>query len=128
MDRPFSVALQRYPIKAFDPQQKLTAEEADKNKNTTTAPPAPPPAVALIVSTEEGKARAAKSAAANYVFNERKMLDAPRGGSRKTAMDDGALRARRRSEEADGRFATPEAKAAMIKVAAADSAPRLAER
>ncbi|MDI5454401.1 YjbH domain-containing protein, partial [Salmonella enterica subsp. enterica serovar Cerro] len=30
----------------------------------------------IVASTEEGKARVAKSAAGNYTFNERKMLDA----------------------------------------------------
>lgn len=48
----------------------------------------------IVASTEEGKARVAKSAADNYVFNERKMLDASHVVvfCAKTAMDDARLK------------------------------------
>ncbi|WP_458909510.1 nitroreductase family protein, partial [Corynebacterium pyruviciproducens] len=64
-----------------------------------------------------GKARVAKSAADNYVFNERKMLDASHVVvfCAKTAMDDAWLKLVVDQEDADGRFATPEAKAANDK-------------
>ena len=70
-----------------------------------------------VASTEEGKARVAKSAADNYVFNERKMLDASHVVvfCAKTAMDDAWLKLVVDQEDADGRFATPEAKAANDK-------------
>lgn len=74
-----SVALKRYSTKAFDPNKKLTTEEADKVKTLLQYSPSSTnsqPWHFIIASTEEGKARVAKSAAANYVFNERKMLDA----------------------------------------------------
>ncbi|MCK0077192.1 nitroreductase family protein [Salmonella enterica subsp. enterica serovar Kentucky] len=74
-----SVALQRYSTKAFDPSKKLTAEEADKIKTLLQYSPSSTnsqPWHFIVASTEEGKARVAKSAAGNYTFNERKMLDA----------------------------------------------------
>lgn len=74
-----SVALKRYSTKAFDPSKKLTAEEADKIKTLLQYSPSSTnsqPWHFIVASTEEGKARVAKSAAGNYTFNERKMLDA----------------------------------------------------
>ncbi|ECY1280915.1 oxygen-insensitive NAD(P)H nitroreductase [Salmonella enterica] len=114
-----SVALQRYSTKAFDPSKKLTAEEADKIKTLLQYSPSSTnsqPWHFIVASTEEGKARVAKSAA-NYVFNERKMLDASHVVvfCAKTAMDDAWLERVVDQEEADGRFATTEAKAANDK-------------
>ncbi|EIG1346414.1 oxygen-insensitive NAD(P)H nitroreductase [Salmonella enterica] len=115
-----SVALKRYSTKAFDPSKKLTAEEADKVKTLLQYSPSSTnsqPWHFIVASTEEDKARVAKSAAANYVFNERKMLDASHVVvfCAKTAMDDAWLERVVDQEEADGRFATPEAKAANDK-------------
>lgn len=115
-----SVALKRYSTKAFDPSKKLTAEEADKVKTLLQYSPSSTnsqPWHFIVASTEEVKARVAKSAAANYVFNERKMLDASHVVvfCAKTAMDDAWLERVVDQEEADGRFATPEAKAANDK-------------
>ncbi|EJU2489659.1 oxygen-insensitive NAD(P)H nitroreductase [Salmonella enterica] len=115
-----SVALKRYSTKAFDPSKKLTAEEADKIKTLLQYSPSSTnsqPWHFIVASTEEGKARVAKSAVANYVFNERKMLDASHVVvfCAKTAMDDAWLDRVVDQEEADGRFATPEAKAANDK-------------
>ncbi|EAU7679109.1 oxygen-insensitive NAD(P)H nitroreductase, partial [Salmonella enterica] len=55
--------------------------------------------------------------AGNYTFNERKMLDASHVVvfCAKTAMDDAWLERVVDQEDADGRFATPEAKAANDK-------------
>ncbi|EMQ3307978.1 oxygen-insensitive NAD(P)H nitroreductase [Salmonella enterica] len=115
-----SVALKRYSTKAFDPSKKLTAEEADKVKTLLQYSPSSTnsqPWHFIVASTEEGKARVAKSAAGKYTFNERKMLDAPHVVvfCAKTAMDDAWLERVVDQEEADGRFATPEAKAANDK-------------
>lgn len=90
-----SVALKRYSTKAFDPSKKLTAEETDKVKTLLQYSPSSTnsqPWHFIVASTEEGKARVAKSAA-NYVFNERKMLDASHVVvfCAKTAMDDAWL-------------------------------------
>ncbi|EGH9754078.1 oxygen-insensitive NAD(P)H nitroreductase [Salmonella enterica] len=115
-----SVALQRYSTKAFDPSKKLTAEEADKIKTLLQYSPSSTnsqPWHFIVASTEEGKARVAKSAAGNYTFNERKMLGASHVVvfCAKTAMDDAWLERVVDQEDADGRFATPEAKAANDK-------------
>ncbi|EAA0502516.1 oxygen-insensitive NAD(P)H nitroreductase [Salmonella enterica subsp. enterica serovar Orion] len=115
-----SVALQRYSTKAFDPSKKLTAEEADKIKTLLQYSPSSTnsqPWHFIVASTEEGKARVAKSAAGNYTFNEHKMLDASHVVvfCAKTAMDDAWLERVVDQEDADGRFATPEAKAANDK-------------
>jgi len=115
-----SVALKRHSTKAFDPAKKLTAEEAEKIKTLLQYSPSSTnsqPWHFIVASTEEGKARVAKSAAGTYVFNERKMLDASHVVvfCAKTAMDDAWLERVVDQEEADGRFATPEAKAANHK-------------
>ncbi|TGD16251.1 oxygen-insensitive NAD(P)H nitroreductase [Salmonella enterica subsp. enterica serovar Poona] len=115
-----SVALKRYSTKAFDPSKKLTAEEADKIKTLLQYSPSSTnsqPWHFIVASTEEGKARVAKSAAGSYTFDERKMLDASHVVvfCAKTAMDDAWLQRVVDQEDADGRFATPEAKAANDK-------------
>ncbi len=115
-----SIALQRYSTKAFDASKKLTADEAEKIKTLLRYSPSSTnsqPWHFIVASTEEGKARVAKSAAGGYVFNERKMLDASHVVvfCAKTAMDDAWLEKVVDQEDADGRFATPEAKAANHK-------------
>ncbi|QRG78019.1 MULTISPECIES: oxygen-insensitive NAD(P)H nitroreductase [Citrobacter] len=115
-----SVALKRYSTKAFDPSKKLTAEEAEKLKTLLQFSPSSTnsqPWHFIVASTDEGKARVAKSAAGSFVFNERKMLDASHVVvfCAKTAMDDAWLTRVVDQEEIDGRFATPEAKAANHK-------------
>ena len=115
-----SIALQRYSTKAFDASKKLTADEAEKIKTLLRYSPSSTnsqPWHFIVASTDEGKARVAKSAAGGYVFNERKMLDASHVVvfCAKTAMDDAWLEKVVDQEDADGRFATPEAKAANHK-------------
>lgn len=115
-----SVALQRYSTKAFDPTKKLTDDQAEKLKTLLRYSPSSTnsqPWHFILASTEEGKARVAKSAAGNYVFNERKILDASHVVvfCAKTAMDDAWLDRVVDQEDVDGRFATPEAKAANNK-------------
>jgi Nitroreductase len=111
-----SIALKRYSTKAFDASKKLTAEQAADLKTLLRFSPSSTnsqPWHFIVASTDEGKARIAKSAAGNYVFNERKMLDASHVVvfCAKTAMDDAWLEKVVNQEDADGRFATPEAKA-----------------
>lgn len=110
-----SVAKKRYSTKAFDASKKLTAEQADNLKTLLQFSPSSTnsqPWHFIVASTD-----VAKSAAGNYVFNERKMLDASHVVvfCAKTAMDDAWLEKVVDQEEADGRFATPEAKAANHK-------------
>ncbi len=115
-----SVALKRHSTKAFDASKKLTPEQAEQIKTLLQYSPSSTnsqPWHFIVASTEEGKARVAKSAAGNYVFNERKILDASHVVvfCAKTAMDDAWLKLVVDQEDADGRFATPEAKAANDK-------------
>ncbi|HAT1576984.1 TPA: oxygen-insensitive NAD(P)H nitroreductase [Raoultella ornithinolytica] len=115
-----SVALKRHSTKAFDATKKLTAEEAEKLKTLLQYSPSSTnsqPWHFIVASTDEGKARVAKAASGTYVFNERKILDASHVVvfCAKTAMDDAWLERVVDQEEADGRFATPQAKAANHK-------------
>ncbi|KNC08639.1 dihydropteridine reductase [Klebsiella sp. RIT-PI-d] len=115
-----SVALKRYSTKAFDASKKLTAEQAENLKTLLRFSPSSTnsqPWHFIVASTDEGKARVAKSAAGGYVFNERKILDASHVVvfCAKTAMDDAWLERVVDQEDADGRFATPDAKAANHK-------------
>ncbi len=108
-----SVALKRHSTKAFDASKKLTPEQAEQIKTLLQYSPSSTnsqPWHFIVASTEEGKARVAKSAAGNYVFNERKILDASHVVvfCAKTAMDDAWLKQVVDQEDADGRFATPE--------------------
>ena len=115
-----SVALTRYSTKAFDATKKLTASEAEQLKTLLQYSPSSTnsqPWHFIVASTDEGKARVAKAASGTYVFNERKILDASHVVvfCAKTAMDDAWLQRVVDQEEADGRFATPDAKAANHK-------------
>lgn len=115
-----SVALKRYSTKAFDATKKLTAGEAEQLKTLLQYSPSSTnsqPWHFIVASTDEGKARVAKAASGTYVFNERKILDASHVVvfCAKTAMDDAWLQRVVDQEEADGRFATPDAKAANHK-------------
>ncbi|HEX4501495.1 MAG TPA: oxygen-insensitive NAD(P)H nitroreductase [Scandinavium sp.] len=111
-----SVALKRHSTKAFDASVKLTAEQDENLKTLLQFSPSSTnsqPWHFIVASTDEGKARVAKSAAGGFVFNERKMLDASHVVvfCAKTAMDDAWLEKVVDQEDVDGRFATPEAKA-----------------
>ncbi|MCF6688708.1 oxygen-insensitive NAD(P)H nitroreductase [Raoultella terrigena] len=111
-----AVALKRHSTKAFDASKKLTAEQAENLKTLLQFSPSSTnsqPWHFIVASSDEGKARVAKAASATYVFNERKILDASHVVvfCAKTELDDAWLERVVDQEEADGRFATPEAKA-----------------
>lgn len=111
-----SVAKKRHSAKAFDSSRKLTAEQAENLKTLLQYSPSSTnsqPWHFIVASTDAGKARIAKSTAEGYAFNERKILDASHVVvfCAKTAMDDAWLEKVLNQEDADGRFATPEAKA-----------------
>ena len=111
-----AVALKRYSTKAFDASKKLTADQAENLKTLLQFSPSSTnsqPWHFIVASSDEGKARVAKAASGTYVFNERKILDASHVVvfCSKTELDDAWLERVVDQEEADGRFATPEAKA-----------------
>ncbi|MGS4822809.1 oxygen-insensitive NAD(P)H nitroreductase [Raoultella terrigena] len=111
-----AVALKRYSTKAFDASKELTADQAENLKTLLQFSPSSTnsqPWHFIVASSDEGKARVAKAASGTYVFNERKILDASHVVvfCAKTELDDAWLERVVDQEEADGRFATPEAKA-----------------
>lgn len=115
-----SVALKRYSTKAFDASKKLTAEQAQGLKTLLQFSPSSTnsqPWHFIVASSAEGKARIAKAASGTYVFNERKILDASHVVvfCAKTAIDDSWLEMLLNQEDADGRFANPDAKAGQHK-------------
>lgn len=115
-----SVALKRHSTKAFDASKKLTEAQANGLKTLLQFSPSSTnsqPWHFIVASSDEGKARVAKASSGTYVFNERKILDASHVVvfCAKTAMDDAWLTRVVDQEEADGRFASPEAKAANHK-------------
>lgn len=117
-----SVALKRHSTKAFDASKKLTPEQAEQIKTLLQYSPSSTnsqPWHFIVASTEEGKARVAKSAADNYVFNERKMLDASHVVvfCAKTAMDDARLKLVVDREDADTALPRRKRKPRTIKVA-----------
>ena len=66
-----SVALKRHSTKAFDASKKLTPEQAEQIKTLLQYSPSSTnsqPWHFIVASTEEGKARVAKSAADNYLM------------------------------------------------------------
>jgi nitroreductase/dihydropteridine reductase len=113
-----SVALKRYSTKAFDPTKKLTAEQAEKLKTLLQFSPSSTnsqPWHFIVASTDEGKARVAKSAAGGFVFNERKMLDASTSWCSAPKRRWTTWLERVVDQKSASRFATPEAKAANHK-------------
>ncbi|MDF7681598.1 oxygen-insensitive NAD(P)H nitroreductase [Enterobacteriaceae bacterium ESL0689] len=112
-----SVALTRYSTKVFDASKKLTAEEVNNLKTLLQFSPSSTncqPWHFIVTGSDTGKARIAKAASGTYIFNESKILNASHVVvfCAKTAMDDAWLQRVLDQEDADGRFATPEAKAA----------------
>lgn len=115
-----SVVLKRYSTKVSNATEKLTASEAEQLKMLLQYSPSSTNSQSwhfTVVSTNEGKARVAKVVSSTYVFNEHKILDASHVVvfCAKTVMDNAWLQRVVDQEEADGRFATPDAKAANYK-------------
>ncbi len=87
------------------PSKKLTPEQAEQIKTLLQySPSSTTPSRDIYCCQPEGKARVAKSAAGNYVFNERKILDASHVVvfCAKTTMDDAWLKLVVDQEDADG--------------------------
>lgn len=107
----------RYATKKFDPSKSLTEEEINQLEEILRLAPSSTNNQAwkfIVATTQEGKARIAKSAHGMYAFNESKILDA--GAvvvfAARTDVTQEYLQHLGDVEEAAGRFATPEARAA----------------
>lgn len=112
-----SVAEKRYSTKVFDASKKLTAQEVSNLKTLLQLSPSSTniqPWHFIVAGTDAGKARIAKATSGTYTFNEHKILDASHVVvfCRKTELDDSWLQRVVDQEDADGRFANAEAKAA----------------
>lgn len=115
------IALSRHTCKAYDPARKIPAEQVEQLKTLLRFSPSSinsQPWHFIIASSEAGKARIAKAAQQGpYAANGPKILNASHVVvfCARTTMDDAHLASLLAQEEADGRYPTPESKAAQSK-------------
>jgi len=115
------IALSRHTCKAYDPARKIPAEQIEQLKTLLRYSPSSinsQPWHFIIASSEEGKARIARAAQQGvYASNGPKILNASHVVvfCARTTMDDAHLADLLAQEDADGRYPTPEAKAAQSK-------------
>jgi nitroreductase/dihydropteridine reductase len=105
----------RYTTKAFDPTRKLSAEQAAQIEALLRMSPSSTNAQPwhfVIASTEAGKSRIADTMAGGHAYNEPKVRNASHVVvlCSRQALTDDDLTAVLDQEQADGRFATPEAR------------------
>jgi nitroreductase/dihydropteridine reductase len=111
----------RYTCKAYDPARKIPAEQVEQLKTLLRFSPSSinsQPWHFIIASSEAGKARIAKAAQQGaYAANGSKILNASHVVvfCARTTMDEAHLASLLAQEDADGRYPTPEAKAAQSK-------------
>ncbi|MDD5056370.1 MAG: oxygen-insensitive NAD(P)H nitroreductase [Sideroxydans sp.] len=115
------IALSRHTCKAYDPARKIPAEQVEQLKTLLRFSPSSinsQPWHFIIASSEAGKARIAKAAQQGpYAANGPKILNASHVVvfCVRTTMDEAHLANLLAQEDADGRYPTPEAKAAQSK-------------
>ncbi|MHB1115325.1 oxygen-insensitive NAD(P)H nitroreductase [Sideroxydans sp.] len=115
------IALNRHTCKAYDPARKIPAAQVEQLKTLLCYSPSSinsQPWHFIIAASEVGKARIAKAAQQGaYAANGTKILNASHVVvfCARTTMDDAHLASLLAQEEADGRYPTPEAKAAQSK-------------
>lgn len=107
-------ALKRYTTKAFDPRKAAPAAAIEDLLAMLRMSPSSvnsQPWHFVLASDAAGKARIAKAARGTYAYNEQKVLNASHVlvFAARTSMPDEHLNAVLEQEDADGRFATPEA-------------------
>ncbi len=108
----------RYSTKAFDANRKISADKMEALKELIRMSPSSvnsQPWHVLLASTDEGKARIAKSTHDIFAFNERKILDASHVlvFCTKTDMDEQYLLEVLESETQAGRFQDENSKQTM---------------
>ena len=113
-------AKSRHATKAFDPARKIPASVIDELKELVRFSPSSvntQPWHFVIASSDAGRARIAKATQPGYAYNEPKMLNASHVIvlCARTGLDDAHLNAVLEQEDADGRFANADAKAAQKK-------------
>lgn len=110
------VAQQRYTTKKYDPARTIPQDQLDQLLAVLHAAPSSvnsQPWHFVVASTPEGKARIAQGATGNFAYNGPKVTDASHVVlfCVRTNIDDDYLQQVVDKEEADGRFASAEAKA-----------------
>lgn len=114
------VAQRRYTTKAFDPSRQISADDLAAIRTllrNAASSVNSQPWHFVIASSEAGKGAIAETLKTGYAYNEGKVRNASQVVvfcARKT-LDAAHLNAVLAQEEADGRFATPEAKATQEK-------------
>ncbi len=115
-----ALAKSRYTTKAYDASRKIPQETINELLEQLRHSPSSvnsQPWHFVVASDEQGKARVAKSAEGGFAYNEAKMLNASHVivFCTRTEMPESHLHAVLAQEEADGRFASDEAKAGQDK-------------
>ena len=114
------IATTRHTTKAFDPARKIPAETFAQLETLLRFAPSSvnsQPWHFVIADNEAGKSRIAKAAQGGYAYNEAKIRNASHlvVFCVRQELDDQHLQAILDQENADGRFASPEAKAGQHK-------------
>lgn len=115
------IALNRHTCKAYDPSRKIPAAQVEQLKTLLRYAPSSinsQPWHFIIASSDTGKARVAKAAQqGHYAANGSKILNASHVVvfCARTTLDDAYLTSLLAQEKADGRYPTPESKAAQSK-------------
>lgn len=112
------IATTRHTCKAFDPERKIAPADLAALRTVLRFAPSSvnsQPWHYVIAASEAGKARVAAAMAGNYAYNAAKVTNASHVVvlCARAALDDAHLAAILAREDQDGRFATPEAKAAQ---------------
>ncbi|MCA6217091.1 oxygen-insensitive NAD(P)H nitroreductase [Ideonella sp. B7] len=110
------IARRRYTTKAFDPSRTIPAETMEQLRTLLRFAPSSvnsQPWHFVIASSEPGKALVAQGTQGNFAYNAPKVMRASHVVvlCARTELGDEHLTAVLNQEDADGRFATPEAKA-----------------
>lgn len=114
------IALGRHTCKAYDPSKPIPAERFDQLRTLLRHAPSSvnsQPWHFVVAATEAGRQRFAKATRPGYPANETKILNASHviAFCARTTMDEAHMAAVLAQEDRDGRFSTPEAKAAQDK-------------
>ena len=112
------IATHRYTTKAFDREQSISDPLMAQLQTLLRFAPSSvnsQPWHFVIAASDEGKARIARAAHGPYAGNEPKILNASHVVAlcARTELDDAHIRRVLAQEEKDGRFDSPEAKAAV---------------
>jgi nitroreductase/dihydropteridine reductase len=110
------IATTRHTCKAFDPARKIDASKVDALCSVLRYAPSSvnsQPWHFVIAASDEGKGLIAQATQGGFAYNEAKVRNASHVVvlCARTDLDENHLAAILAQEDADGRFATPEAKA-----------------